>query len=91
MACYRAESSFAEQAVCMPRGETVTMKLAERGSLVGTTPDTIWLREVRKLTESGHQTSLISTAYGLDHTVLAARMFTRWCHFNFQEVRSSED
>lgn len=77
------ESSFVEQAVCMPRGETVTMKLAERGSLVGTTPDTIWLREVRKLTESGHQTSLISTAYGLDHTVLAARMFTRWCQENF--------
>lgn len=77
------ESAFVEQAVCMPRGETVTMKLAERGSLVGTAPDTIWLREVRKLTESGHQTSLISTAYGLDHTVLAARMFTRWCQENF--------
>jgi hypothetical protein len=41
------------------------------------------MREVRKLTESGHQTSLISTAYGLDHTVLAARMFTRWCQENF--------
>ena len=77
------ESSFTEQAVCMPRGETVTMKLAERGSLVGTTPDTIWLREVRKLTESGHQTSLISTAYGIEHTTLAARMFTRWCQENF--------
>lgn len=77
------ESSFVEQAVCMPRGETVTLKLAERGSLIGTTPDTIWLREVRKLTESGHQTSLISTAYGLEHTVLAARMFTRWCQENF--------
>jgi hypothetical protein len=77
------ESSFIEQQVCMPRGETVTLKLAERGSLVGTAPCTIWLREVRKLTESGHQTSLISTAYGLDHTVLAARMFTRWCQENF--------
>jgi hypothetical protein len=37
------------------------------------------MREVRKLTKSGHQTSLISTACGLDHTILAARMFTRWC------------
>jgi len=77
------ESSFSEQTVSMPRGETVTMKLAERGSLIGTKQDTIWVREVRKLTESGHQTSLISTAYGLEHTILAARMFTRWCQENF--------
>jgi len=41
------------------------------------------LREVRKLTESGHQTSLISTAYELAHTQLAARMFSRWCQENF--------
>ncbi len=77
------EDSFSEQAVCMPRGETITMKLAERGSRVGSGPDAIWLREVRKLTKSGHQTSLISTAYGIDHTTLAARMFTRWCQENF--------
>ena len=77
------ESSFTEQTVSMPRGETVTMKLAERGSLIGTKQDTIWIREVRKLTESGHQTSLISTAYGVEHTALAARMFTRWCQENF--------
>ena len=77
------ESSFTDQTVAMPRGENVTMKLSERGSLIGTKHDAIWLREVRKLTESGHQTSLISTAYGLDHTILAARMFTRWCQENF--------
>lgn len=77
------ESSFAEQTVAMPRGETVTMKLAERGSLIGSEQDAVWVREVRKLTESGHQTSLISTAYGLDHTIIAARMFTRWCQENF--------
>lgn len=42
-----------------------------------------WMREIRKLTESGHQTSLISTAYELPHTDMAAHMFSRWCQENF--------
>lgn len=78
-----AEVSFTEQEVSMPNGETVEMKLAERGSLIGKKEDAIWVREVRKLTKNGHQTSLISTAYDLKHTLLAARMFTRWCQENF--------
>jgi len=41
------------------------------------------MREVRKLTDSGHQTSLISTAFDFPHTQLAARMFSRWCQENF--------
>lgn len=41
------------------------------------------MRQVRKLTDSGHQTSLISTAFELPHTQLAARMFSRWCQENF--------
>ncbi len=77
------QSSFTEEWVTMPNGETVTMKLAERGSLVGTGKKALWMREVRKLTESGHQTSLISTAYGLEYTRLVAGMFTRWCQENF--------
>ena len=39
------------------------MRFAERGSLVGS-ESPMWMREVRKLTAGGHQTSLISTAYG---------------------------
>ena len=77
------ESRFSEQTVSMPGGETITMRLAEMGSLIGTKGKEVWMREVRKLTKSGHQTSLISTAYGLEHTTLAARMFTRWCQENF--------
>jgi len=38
---------------------------------------------VRKLADSGHQTSLISTAYDLSHDDLAARIFSRWCQENF--------
>lgn len=77
------ESWFTEKTATMPNGETVTMRLAEMGSLVGTGKDALWMTEVRKLTDSGHQTSLISTAYDLPHTELAVRLFSRWCQENF--------
>ena len=77
------EEWFEEQEVTMPQGETVTIRLAEMGSRIGTGRDAIWVREVRKLTNSCHQTSLVSTAYGLPHKGLAARMFSRWCQENF--------
>ena len=53
------------------------------GSRVGSGKNATWMREVRKRTPSGHQVSLISTAFGLPHTELAARLFTRWCQENF--------
>ncbi|NOQ46322.1 MAG: hypothetical protein GQ559_06575 [Desulfobulbaceae bacterium] len=78
-----SKDCFSEQTVTMPAGEVVKMNLAELGSLVGSGKNAYWMREVRKLTDSGHQTSIISTAYELDHTDLAARMFSRWCQENF--------
>jgi hypothetical protein len=66
----------------MPSGETLTMSLAERGSRVGTPPHALWLREVRKLTDSGQQVSLIGTAFEVEHTALAAGLFSRWCQEN---------
>jgi len=77
------EHEFSEHVVQMPNGEQVTMRLAERGSLVGSANKTVWMREVRKLTDSGHQTSLISTSYDLSLIELSARMFSRWCQENF--------
>jgi len=77
------ESWFEEKTVTMPGGEMVTMRLAEMGTLLGSGKNTFWVREVRKLTDSGHQTSLISSAYDLPHTDLAVRMFSRWCQENF--------
>jgi len=77
------EQWFTEHEVTMPRGEVVKMRLCERGSFVGSGKDATWMRQVRKLTDSGHQTSLISTAFDLPHTQLAARMFSRWCQENF--------
>ncbi|MCP4139441.1 MAG: hypothetical protein GY755_03975 [Chloroflexi bacterium] len=74
---------FDEYKADMPGGETVEMRLCEMGSLVGSAKKSVWMREVRKLTESGHQTSIISTAYDLDLTQLSTRMFSRWCQENF--------
>jgi hypothetical protein len=78
-----AEDLFVAHDVSMPNGETVTTRLAEQESLIGSGKDAILVREVRKLTQSGHQTSLISTCYEGPQTLLAARMFTRWCQENF--------
>jgi hypothetical protein len=77
------EEWFTEHEVAMPNGEVVKMRLCEMGSLVGSGKDATWMRQVRKLTDSGHQTSLISTAFDLPHTQLAGRMFSRWCQENF--------
>lgn len=77
------EEWFYEHEVIMPNGEFVTMKLAEMGTIVGSGKDAMWMREVRKFTDSGHQTSLISTAFDLNNRQLAARMFSRWCQENF--------
>jgi len=78
-----AENLFAPHEVLMPNGETVTMRLAEKESLIGSGKKAFPVREVRKLTDSGHQTSLISTCYEAPQTLLAARMFSRWCQENF--------
>jgi uncharacterized protein YyaL (SSP411 family) len=43
----------------------------------------MWLRELRKLTERGHQTAILSTDYQTTMEILAARMFARWSQENF--------
>ena len=78
-----AEQLFTSHEVTMPGGEVIDMRLCEMGSYVGSGKDAFWMREVRKLTDSGHQTSIISTAFDMPHTQLAARMFSRWCQENF--------
>jgi len=75
-------SEFSEVTVTMPNGEVVTMKLAERGSFVGA-GDGVWMREIRKLTSSGHQVSMLSTAYGREGWQDAVTLLSRWCQENF--------
>ncbi len=45
--------------------------------------DSVKMREVRRLTDSGHQTSIITTNKKLSIESIAAYMFSRWCQENF--------
>jgi vacuolar-type H+-ATPase subunit I/STV1 len=71
---------FGACSVRLASGEEVTMKLAERGTMLS---NHLWVREVRKLSEGGHQTSILSTNYQADYTLLAVSMFARWSQENF--------
>ena len=77
------ESEFHDTQLTLPNGEHVSLPLAERGSWIGSRRDGLWVREVRKLTESGHQTSLISSAYGHEGLQDAGALFSRWSQENF--------
>ena len=59
------------------------MKLAMRQTQLGAGKASIPVTEVRRLTETGHQTTVISTARRLDPILIASRMFSRWCQENF--------
>ena len=57
----------------------VTMRICE----MGTQLNGCWFREVRKLSESGHQTAIITTHPTLAVEKTAAKMFVRWTQENF--------
>ena len=71
---------FQLHSVELAGGETVTMQLAERGSQLS---NQLWLREIRKLTDSGHQTSILTTNFQAPMTTLAVSLFARWSQENF--------
>jgi len=71
---------FTTHNVTLAGGETVTMQLAERGSQLS---NKLWLREIRKLTESGHQTAILTTNFQAPMTTLAVSLFARWSQENF--------
>ncbi len=67
--------------VTLSNGEKLEMKLAERGVFLS--HGNIWVREIRRLTDSGHQTAIVTTDYSTDQAPLAAAMFGRWGQENF--------
>jgi hypothetical protein len=71
---------FASHRVELAASQRVTMKLSERGTRLS---NNLWLREIRKLTDSGHQTAMLTTNFSAPMPVLAASMFARWCQENF--------
>ena len=74
------QEEFFPRQVTLASGACVEMRLAERGTFLG---EKVWVREIRKLTESGHQTAVLSTDYRSNPEPVAAAMFARWSQENF--------
>ncbi len=77
------EDEFVEQEVPQPVGGCTRMKLAMRETRLVSGKDSMPVTEVRRLTVTGHQTAIITSAQHLGNVVIAGRMFSRWCQENF--------
>ena len=72
------QDQFAPTQVRLNNGQVVTWKLAERGLLLGAKKsEQLWLREVRKLSDRGHQISVLGTNFKLETEAVAGRQFGR--------------
>ena len=77
------DSEFADIAVPVPGGGATRMPLASRHTVLSAGAASIPVLEIRRLTPTGHQTAIITTARRMDSPVVAGRMFSRWCQENF--------
>ncbi|MCX6037825.1 MAG: helix-turn-helix domain-containing protein, partial [Chloroflexi bacterium] len=77
------ESEFLEIEVPVPGGGATRMKLASRSTVLSAGDASIPVLEIRRLTPTGHQTAIITTARRLNSPLVAGRMFSRWCQENF--------
>jgi hypothetical protein len=74
---------FKQETVAVIGGDSTTMMLALRETTLSAQGHSIAVTEVRRLTDTGHQTAIITTARRLGTTTIASRMFARWCQENF--------
>lgn len=74
------EEEFETREVKLSNGEFVEMKLAERGTCLS---NKLWVRESRKLSQRGHQTSILCTDYKSELEPIAMSMFARWGQENY--------
>ena len=77
------EDEFVEHEVPAPGGGATRMKLAMRETRIGAGKESMPVIEVRRLTQTGHQTAIITSAQRLGTVMIAGRMFSRWCQENF--------
>lgn len=61
-------------------GKPVIYQLAQRSVRIA---EGFWMREVRRLCDSGHQTSVMTTRQDIEILEVANRMFARWRQENF--------
>jgi len=59
--------------------QTVNMQISELGTELGG----YWFREIRRQSEGGHQTAIITNHPTLATAIVAGRMFGRWSQENF--------
>lgn len=82
------EEEFTEYKV-MDDNEEERLLLAERETTLigqkekGVQRKTVTVRKIRKKSDSGHQTAIITTNYELTILKMALLMFARWCQENF--------
>jgi hypothetical protein len=74
---------FSEVEVPVPGGGVTRMQLATRQTTLTAGQASLPVVEIRRLTQTGHQTAIITTAQRLRSPVAAGRMFSRWCQENF--------
>jgi hypothetical protein len=79
-----SRQEFHDHTVTLVEGGEVQMLLAERGTLIGSkSKDKIWVREIRKWTDSGRQISIISTQWQASVQEIVGPQFGRWSQENF--------
>ncbi len=83
---------FTEHKGTLPFGTQQTIELAERGVLLQNkgSKKKIWVREIRKKSKSGHQTSIVTTNYKLSTILIGLYMFARWGQENFFKYMMQE-
>ncbi len=59
--------------------QTITMQICEQKTTLGG----VEFREIRRLTDRGHQTAIITTNTAISMETAAGRMFSRWSQENF--------
>lgn len=64
---------------CKVSGQNINMQICE----IGTCLDKYWFREIRRKSQSGHQTSIITTNFIIKTPEVAGKMFSRWTQENF--------
>lgn len=80
-----ADEEFYMQKGKLPTGHEQEIELAERGVLLEdkSSGKKMWVREIRKKSKSGHQTSILTTNYLLATIMIGLYMFSRWSQENF--------
>ena len=77
------DGEFLDIEVPVPGGGATQMKLSSRQNVLSAGAASIPVLEIRRLTQTGHQTAIITTARRLHSPFVAGRMFSRWCQENF--------